>query len=254
MNKHSKARFGSHFPVSPHEITPKLNVPAGIPKPPYALTGEVLPPPVTVTLHKPDTISRMRAACGLAREVLDLACASVEVGITTDEIDKIVHSALCERGAYPSPLNYAGFPKSVCSSVNEVICHGIPDTRPLMDGDIVSFDVSCFLDGVHGDNCGTVAVGNVDEAGATLIQAAKEGMMAGIAAAKPGGCLTAVGAAIHEVADKYNFSSVRKYCGHGVADVFHAPPYVKHFRNSDECLLLPGEKVKLSLKSLAAPL
>ncbi|GMH51977.1 hypothetical protein TL16_g01130, partial [Triparma laevis f. inornata] len=193
-----------------------------------------------VTLQKPEVVNRMREACGLAREVLDLACASVEVGITTDEIDKIVHSALTSCGAYPSPLNYAGFPKSVCSSVNEVICHGIPDSRPLLDGDIVSFDVSCYLDGVHGDNCGTVAVGNVDEAGHTLIKATKEGMMAGIAAAQPGSCLTAVGAAIHEVADKYNFSSVRKYCGHGVADVFHAPPYVKHFRNSDECMLLPG--------------
>jgi len=241
MNKYSNSTtIGAHFPVSPGTISPALTVPSSIPRPPYAETGVVPPSPNTIALHGPDVVAKMRVACGLAREVLDLACGAVEVGMTTDEVDRLVHETICERGAYPSPLNYAGFPKSLCSSVNEIICHGIPDSRPLMDGDVVSFDVSCFIGGVHGDNCGTVGVGEVDEDGKTLIKATKEGLMAGIAAAKPGGCLSDIGHAIHEVADKYNFSTVRKYCGHGVSNHFHAPPFVKHFRNSDKCVLMPG--------------
>lgn len=195
---------------------------------------------MVIILHDDDTIERMRASCRLARSVLDLACEHAKPGVTTDEIDKIVHEAIIEAGAYPSPLNYSGFPKSLCSSINEVICHGIPDSRPLQDGDIVSFDVSCFLNGVHGDNCGTVAVGDVDEAGIRLIKAAEEGLMAGINAVKPEGCLTSVGAAIQEVSDSYGLSSVRKYCGHGVGEQFHTPPFVKHFRNADKCTLVPG--------------
>ena len=226
--------------MAPGELSPTLMVPSEIPRPPYAKSGIVPPSPPNITLHPPELINKMRTACGLAREVLDLACDAAKVGATTDEVDKLVHSTICDRGAYPSPLNYAGFPKSLCSSVNEVICHGIPDSRALRDGDIVSFDVSCFIGGVHGDNCGTVAVGNVDEAGDTLIKATKEGLMAGIGAAKPGGCLSDIGHAIHDVADKYNLSTVRKYCGHGVSNHFHAPPFVKHFRNSDKCVLLPG--------------
>ncbi|GMI42556.1 hypothetical protein TeGR_g10566, partial [Tetraparma gracilis] len=118
--------------------------------------------------------------------------------------------------------------------------HGIPDDRPLRDGDVVSFDVSCFLGGVHGDNCGTVCVGDVDEAGVRLVEAAQEALDEGVRAAGPGRCLTKVGAAIHAVADKYGYDTVRKYCGHGVADHFHAPPFVKHFRNEDELILQPG--------------
>ena len=180
MSKYSDHPMGAHFPVAPGTVSPTLTVPRGIPRPPYAESGVVPPSPNGITLHGPEMISEMRVACSLAREVLDLACASVEVGMTTDEVDKVVHEAICRRNAYPSPLNYAGFPKSLCSSVNEVICHGIPDSRPLMDGDIVSFDVSCFIRGVHGDNCGTVGVGEVDEDGKTLIRATKEGLLAGI--------------------------------------------------------------------------
>jgi len=128
----------------------------------------------------------------------------------------------------------------VCGSINEVICHGIPDDRVMQDGDVVSFDVSCFTEGVHGDNCGTVAVGDVDETGKLLIKAAKEALDAGVAAAGPGRDLKRVGEAIHDVCDLYGFDTVRKYCGHGVADHFHSPPFVKHFRNEDSIILQPG--------------
>jgi methionyl aminopeptidase len=135
--------------------------------PPYAATGQ-LPPPTTnnnnsglVEIPDPVTIDRLRESGALARHVLEMACRSAQVGMTTDDIDVLVHDTLVQQhNAYPSPLNYMGFPKSVCTSVNEVICHGIPDARPLEFGDVVSFDVSCYLQGVHGDNCGTIIVGD----------------------------------------------------------------------------------------------
>ena len=231
----------SGFPVLPGKLSPTLAVPSHIPRPPYAVSG-VPPNPLfqSVVIHDVDGISKMRAAGQIARKVLDVACQSALPGMTTDEVDIIVHNAICEYDAYPSPLNYHGFPKSVCSSVNEVICHGIPDSRVLLNGDIVSFDVSCFFGGVHGDNCGTVCVGEVDDAGVRLVNAAKEALDAGVAAAGPGRCLTEVGAAIHDVCDNYGYDSVRKYCGHGVFEDFHTEPYVKHFRNRDTLRLLPG--------------
>jgi methionyl aminopeptidase len=213
--------------------------------------------PDTVLIHDDASIHKMRNAARLARKILDFACSLAQPGVTTDAIDAQVHQAIIDEGAYPSPLNYAGFPKSVCSSINEVICHGIPDMRPLELGDVVSFDVSCFLDGVHGDNCATVICGDEQEtvgaagvdwrgvpyqmdwnhsqdelearvvASRRLVYAAREGLYASIDVCKPGACLTEVGRAIHAVADEYGFDTVRKYRGHGIAHVFHTAPYVK---------------------------
>jgi len=140
-------------------------VPPHIVRPPYAESGVVPSNPhllETVYIHTdPDAIDRMRTAARWARRALDVACRAAVPGVTTDDIDTLVHNYLVEEGgAYPSPLNYSGFPKSICASINEVVCHGIPDTRPLQYGDVVSFDVSCFLDGVHGDNCATIIVGD----------------------------------------------------------------------------------------------
>ncbi len=122
----------------------------------------------------------MRTVCRLAREVLDIAAKHIQVGVTTDELDRIVHEATIERNAYPSPLNYRGFPKSCCTSVNEVICHGIPDQRPLQEGDIVNIDVTLYYDGFHGDLNETYLVGNVDEAGRKLVQGARDCLMKAI--------------------------------------------------------------------------
>jgi methionyl aminopeptidase len=215
-------------------------------------------------LHDGASARRMRAAARIAREALDLACSLASVGVTTDAIDNAVHDTLLSRGVYPSPLNYAGFPKSLCSSVNEVICHGIPDLRPLEFGDVVSFDVSCYVHfpdagiGVHGDNCATVVIGDaqdVDEIGVDwrgvpyrsqfdttsdqahfeearrLVASTREALYAGIDACKPGGCLTDIGAAIEDVADREGYSSVRKYLGHGIGSEFHCDPFVRHYRN-----------------------
>lgn len=209
-----------------------------------------------VLIHDEPSIVKMRNAARLARKILDYACElAQEPGMTTDEIDGKVHDAIIAHNAYPSPLNYANFPKSVCSSVNEVICHGIPDTRRLETGDVVSFDVSCFLEGVHGDNCATVIVGDAQEEGddvdwrgvpyrqdwsgesatlrdrveasRALVKAARESLYAGIEVCRPGGCLSDIGKAIHQVSDDYGFDTVRKYRGHGIASVFHTAPYVK---------------------------
>lgn len=249
----------AHTPMTPFPQTPRRSVPPHIARPPYAETG-FMPvkysfSPDLVLIHDEKSVDKMRHAARLARKVLDLACAWAEPGVTTDEIDANVHAAILEHNAYPSPLNYAGFPKSVCSSINEVICHGIPDTRPLQVGDVVSFDVSCYLNGVHGDNCATVIVGDrqeVDQGGGVdwrgvpykmdwttpeeasrmaasrrLVEATREGLYAGIDVCKPGGCLSDVGNAIHAVADEYGLDTVRKYRGHGIADVFHTAPYIK---------------------------
>ena len=243
-------------PVVPHSLSNTKPVPSHIVRPPYGVTG-IIPPnfhPEHIKLHDEASIGKMRHAARLARHVLDFACSLAKPGVTTDAIDTAVHEAIIREGAYPSPLNYAGFPKSLCSSINEVICHGIPDSRPLQHGDIVSFDVSCFVNGVHGDNCATVVVGDeqdIDEIGIDwqgvpykakydseeeeamlraarrLVHATRESLYAAIDRCRPGGCLTEVGAAIQDVADDYGYSTVEKYRGHGIGEEFHCAPFVK---------------------------
>ena len=270
----------SRNPVKAHAVSNQRTVPSdlNITPPSYADTGVVVPGlfPNRVLLHDESSIEQMRTAARLARKVLDKACTLAEEGVTTDAIDGAVHSAILRAGAYPSPLNYAGFPKSVCSSINEVICHGIPDARSLQNGDIVSFDVSCFIGGVHGDNCATVIVGDVEKdneagtgtdenhapkdwrgvpqkttfandeerelfvTGRRLVQAALESLNEGVAVCKPGACLSDIGKAIHAVADAYQYDTVRKYRGHGISEEFHCAPFVKHYRNSDALILEPG--------------
>lgn len=249
----------SKAPMKPFAVTPKRLVPPHIEKPPYAESGYMsitqMLMPDRVLLHDEESIARMRNAARLARKILDFACSLAKPGITTDDIDEQVHNFIIEHNAYPSPLNYSGFPKSVCSSINEVICHGIPDARPLQMGDIVSFDASCYLDGVHGDNCATIIVGDeqeeiggagvdwrgipyrmewpsaADEARASfsrkLVQATLDGLHAGIDVCRPGGFLCDIGNAIHAVADIYGFDTVQKYRGHGISHIFHTAPYVK---------------------------
>lgn len=261
-------------PLRPFPLTPKKTI-AGWPDivpPPYGETG--IPPnhDDTILIFSEDqNLANMRHAAKLARQVLDHACSVAKPGVTTDEVDTAVHEALLNAGAYPSPLNYVGFPKSLCSSINEVICHGIADTRPLEFGDIVSFDVSCFINGVHGDNCATIVVGDeqeMDEIGTDwrdvpylgskffdgrpeedearirsarrLVHATRESVYEAINCIGPGSCLTDVGAAIQDVADSYGYSTVEKYRGHGIGADFHRPPFVKHYRNYDKLELLPG--------------
>ena len=250
--------------------------------PSYATTGQVGPPtyPIdTVLLHDELSISKLRTAGKVARQLLDTICNPLiaKAGTTTEEIDTILHHNTLQYNAYPSPLNYAGFPKSVCTSVNEVICHGIPDSRPLCSGDVVSFDVSVYVNGVHGDNCATIIIGDtmdekvgedfdVEDAivrgekgkqqrtnftsqaeklrfitARRLVQAAYECRQEGImACSRKGACLSDIGVAIHAVADAYGYDTVKHYRGHGIGTDFHCAPFVKHFRNDDKLELQSG--------------
>ncbi|MEZ5372427.1 MAG: type I methionyl aminopeptidase [Microthrixaceae bacterium] len=173
----------------------------------------------------------MRVSGRLAAEVLNEVCGAVEVGITTDELDRIGHEAAVARDCYPSPLNYRGFPKSLCTSINEVICHGIPDSRRLADGDIINIDVTVFHDGVHGDTSCTVLVGDVDEDSRRLVRVTRSAMHAGINAVRPGGRVNDIGKAIEAEIDRHGgrFGIVREFIGHGIGDQFHTSLQIPHY-------------------------
>ncbi|KAF5315646.1 hypothetical protein D9611_004667 [Ephemerocybe angulata] len=223
---------GSLHPWYP--LSPRRKVPDHISRPEYATTGKPISeikaqgqPPRILSLEEQE---KMRTVCRLGREVLDIAAASIRPGITTDELDEIVHNATIERNAYPSPLNYRGFPKSVCLSVNEVICHGIPDKRPVVEGDIINIDISIYFDGYHADLNETYPVGKIDDESARLIQVTQDCLNAAIALCKPGTLFRDLGKAIEPVAKAAGCAVVRTYTGHGVNDLFHGPPnYIPHY-------------------------
>src|SRR5215217_5581949 len=179
--------------IRPGIISPCRDVPLNIPRPDYATSGRPLRRGGDSDIKTPDVIARMRRPCKAAAEVLQEVASHVRPGITTDELDAITHEAYIRRGGYPSTLNYHGFPKSLCTSVNEVICHGIPDSRPLEDGDIVNIDVTAYIHGVHGDTDATYLVGDVDEESRLLVERTHEAMMRGIRAARPGRQLNVIG-------------------------------------------------------------
>jgi len=222
--------------LRPGVVSPMRQVPKHIARPDYASSptgepkGEKLSRHSTVVeIKTPEQIEKLRKVGKLAREVLDLAGKAAKVGVTTDEIDRIVHEAIIERGAYPSPLNYRCFPKSVCTSLNEVICHGIPDSRPLQDGDILNIDVTLYYGGVHGDLNETYLIGNVDEQGKKLVQVTLEALEKAIEIVKPGTLYREVGNVISKHVHQNGFSVVRSYCGHGIGELFHTAPSIPHY-------------------------
>lgn len=183
----------------------------------------------------------MRASCKLAARVLRHAGTLVRPGVTTDEIDAAVHQMIVDAGAYPSPLNYGKFPKSVCTSVNECLCHGIPDARPLRDGDIVNVDVTCYLDGYHGDTSAMFLVGDSPSPVARrLVDATREALDAAIAVCGPDVPVKSIGDAVVAVAAKHKFQVSRDFIGHGVGKLFHARPHVMHTKNSERDRMSPG--------------
>ncbi len=222
------------------EISPMRAVPEHIQRPPYAATGEA-PRWAESRVKTPEIIERMRHACTMASDVLRLAGEMVRPGITTDEIDVFVHELTIERGAYPSPLNYHGYPKSVCTSVNEIICHGIPDSRVLQDGDIVNLDVTCYVGGVHGDTNATFFVGDVDPVSRNLVHVTEECMWHGIEAVKPGRPLSDVGRAIENHAKQHHLGVVRAFIGHGIGEQFHTDIQVLHYYDERANMIMrPG--------------
>ncbi|MEZ4459863.1 MAG: type I methionyl aminopeptidase [bacterium] len=215
--------------VQAGKLSPKRPVPAHIKRPEYADSGRASRKRLSCLKTTEDEIKRMRHACATARTVLDTVIAQVRPGVTTDELDRIAHEKTIELGAYPSPLNYQGYKKSICTSVNEVICHGIPDDRPLKSGEIVNVDVTVYIDGMHGDCSETVFVGQVDDEAKRLVATTYESMMKAIEQVRPGQPFFAIGRAIEDVAHPAGYSVVRDFTGHGIGSLFHMDPQVIHY-------------------------
>ncbi|WP_433084376.1 type I methionyl aminopeptidase [Dactylosporangium sp. CA-052675] len=217
-------------PLAPGTQTPWRQVPAGIARPEYV--GKRAPAKHRGSdVQTPEIIERMRVASRLAAQATELAGKHAQPGVTTDEIDRVVHEFLCDNGAYPSTLGYKSFPKSCCTSLNEVICHGIPDSTVIEDGDILNVDVTAFIGGVHGDTNQTFCVGDVDEEARLLVERTREAMMRGIRAVAPGRPLNAIGRVIEAYAKRFHYGVVRDFTGHGINEVFHTGLYVPHYDN-----------------------
>ncbi len=183
-----------------------------------------------ITIHGPEDFEGMRRAGRLAAETLDFITPHVEPGVTTEELDRLCHGFILDRDAIPAPLNYKGFPKSICTSVNHVVCHGIPSERKrLSKGDAINIDVTVILDGWHGDTSRMFFVGQNSVKARKLVEVTYEAMMKGIAAVRPGATLGDIGAAIQGHAEAQRFSVVRDFCGHGLGRVFHTAPSVLHY-------------------------
>jgi methionyl aminopeptidase len=225
--------------LTPGQLSPWREVPASIPRPEYV--GKKEPRRSNRTVQPPEIIDRMRVAGRLAARAVVLAGEHCKPGVTTDEIDRVVHEFLCDHGAYPSTLGYKGFPKSCCTSLNEVICHGIPDSTVIEDGDIVNVDVTAYLDGVHGDTNQTFCVGEVSQDIRDLVDRTREATMRGVKAVAPGRALNAIGRVIEAYAKRFGYGVVRDFGGHGIGESFHSGLFVPHYDNPDLTIVMePG--------------
>lgn len=204
------------------------SVPSSVPRPPYV---GVMGPEIYdgSDVQSDEVIEAMRLAGRIAADSILVAAAQIAPGVTTDHLDAVAHEFLADHGAYPASLDYRGFPKSICTSVNEVICHGIPDARPLVEGDIVKIDSTAYIDGVHGDNCATFYVGEVSQQARELSERTRESMYRAIKAVKPGRPLSVIGRVIEAYAKRFNYGIVREYTGHGVHTAFHSGLIVLHY-------------------------
>ena len=225
----------------PGTVSPQRPVPASIPRPEYV--GRPAPARHTGTdVVAPETIERIRVAARIAARALEEVGRNIVPGVTTDELDRIGHEYLIDHHAYPSTLGYRGFPKSLCTSVNEVVCHGIPDSTVLQDGDIVNIDITAYLDGVHGDTNATFAVGTVDEESTLLIERTRESLARAIKAVKPGREINVIGRVIEKYAQRFGYGVVRDYTGHGVGETFHTGLVIPHYDSAPHyaTLIEPG--------------
>ncbi|NCZ69563.1 MAG: type I methionyl aminopeptidase [Actinobacteria bacterium] len=238
--RYKRCHKGLEGRIEPGVISPMRSVPSHIVKPSYADTGDVVrwnESPV----KSPEIIERMRHAGQMAADILRLAGEYVKPGMTTDDIDVFVHDLTIERGAYPSPLNYHRYPKSVCTSLNEVICHGIPDSTIIEDGDIINLDVTCYVDGVHGDTNATFMIGDVSTEDRLLVKVTEECMWRGIEAVVPGRPLSDIGKAIEDHAKTHRMGVVRAFIGHGIGEQFHTDIQVLHYYDPrNNTIMKPG--------------
>jgi len=219
------------------KVSAMRTVPEHIEKPDYSETGVPVSEQTAraqreIPVYSQEELDQIRYSCRLTRECLDLAHSMAKPGVTTEEIDIAVHEFCVEHNAYPSPLNYYNFPKSVCTSVNEVICHGIPDSRPLENGDICNVDVSIYYRGYHGDANETFLVGEVDDQTKNLVKTTYEALMAAIDSCKPGQKYREIGNIISNYVEPKGYSVVKSYTGHGVGRLFHCAPSVPHYKGN----------------------
>ncbi|KAL7691158.1 putative peptidase M24, creatinase/aminopeptidase [Plasmopara halstedii] len=235
------SRFTSRSRVVAGDQTPQRSVPNYILHPHYAASGNMSNVKPFIPILDYDQQQQLRATCALAKDIREFARPLCEPGITTEDIDRLVHEEIVRRGAYPSPLNYGGFPKSLCSSVNDIVVHGIPDSRLLEDGDIVNIDISVYLNGFHGDTSQTFTVGNVDEAGKHLIHVTNQALVGSIdKCCKPLNRFAMIGNFIQNLAEQEGLGVVQEYTGHGIGQEFHCLPYILHHRNDEPAKMLPG--------------
>lgn len=215
-------------PLVPGTVSPLRSVPRSIPRPEYV--GKAAPTrDPSPEIKDSDTIERMRIAGRIAAQALAEVGRHVAPGISTDELDRIGHEFLLDHGAYPSTLGYRGYPKSLCSSLNEVICHGIPDSTMIEDGDICNIDITAYIGGVHGDTNATFLAGNVDEEVRLLVERTREATLRSINAVAPGRPLNVVGRVIESYAKRFDYGVVRDFTGHGIGTAFHSGLVVPHY-------------------------
>jgi methionyl aminopeptidase len=225
--------------LRPGRLSPPRQVPSGIVRPEYV--GRKRPKLGEPDVKDAETIALMRIASRLAAQALEEVGKAIRPGVTTDYLDQVGHEFLVSHGAYPSPLGYKGYPKSLCTSLNEVICHGIPDDTVVADGDIVNIDVTAFIGGVHGDTNATFLAGDVDEESRLLVERTHEAMMRGIRAVAPGRPLNAIGRVIESYARRFGYGVVRDFTGHGIGTTFHSGLIVAHYDDpSNEIIMETG--------------
>lgn len=221
-------------------IGPRREVPASIARPEYV--DKPGPAPFTGSdVQTPEVIEKMRIAGRLAAQAMREAAAVIAPGVTTDEVDRVGHEFLCDHGAYPSTLGYKGFPKSLCTSVNECICHGIPDSRRLVEGDICNIDLTAYIGGVHGDTNATYLVGEVDQESRLLVERTEETLNRAIKTVKPGRQVNVIGRVIESYAKRFGYGVVRDFTGHGVNTWFHSGLIIPHYDDSRfDTVMQPG--------------
>jgi methionyl aminopeptidase len=213
--------------LRPGHVSPIRKVPAEIPRPEYV--GKKFPRTGEPDVKTPEIIEKMRVAGRIAAQAMAEVAKNIEPGVTTDELDRIGHEFMLDHGAYPSTLGYRGFPKSLCTSLNEVICHGIPDDTVVRDGDIINIDITAFKDGVHGDTDATYLVGDVDEESRLLVERTREALERAIKAVRPGRRLNVIGRVIESYAKRFGYGVVRDFTGHGIGTTFHSGLIVPHY-------------------------
>ena len=214
--------------LTPGVISKPLSVPSAIARPEYV--GKPSPAEFTGShIKSADQVEKIRAAGKIAAEAIALVGANAKAGVTTDELDKLAHEYMVSQGAYPSTLGYRGFPKSCCTSINEVICHGIPDDTVLEEGDIMNVDITAFKDGFHGDSNATFLIGDVSQEVADLVERTKEALDRAIAVVMPGRPINVIGRTIESYAKRFNYGVVRDFTGHGIGEAFHSGLVIPHF-------------------------